>query len=344
MELTWSRLPLRLKHPFRTATALRVEKETILVRVHCSGIEGLGEAAPTDTFGQTPASAEHALAQIAPLLASGTLADPLNLEEITAHLLADFGHQRAALAAIDGALHDWIGKRFHVPTVRWLGLNPTLAPPTSLTIGIDAPAIIEQKLQEAAEFPILKIKVAGDQDADYLARIRKLAPTKTLRVDANTAWTSDNALANLRRLADLGVEFVEQPLPASDMAGLRRLKDAAILPIIADESCVIPADVVRLAGCVDGINIKLAKCGGIREATRMIHLARGLGLKIMLGCMIESSLGIAQLAQLASLADWIDLDGHLLLAADPFAGLGSGPRLQIGNGPGLGVQPAKPLP
>ncbi|MFQ5411756.1 MAG: dipeptide epimerase [Phycisphaerae bacterium] len=335
MNVTWTRISIKPATPFRTARAVRNETRTLWVRIESDGIEGWGEAAPLDTYHQSVESAEEALRGMAPIIQH---ADPLSIESITAELLARFDDQRAAIAAIDGALHDWIGKRFGVPVVRWLGLDPSEAPLTSYTIGIDTAERIAEKTRKAASFPILKIKIAPDTAEEALSIVRGLAPEKTLRVDANASWSVDQAIDTLPRLAAYGVEFVEQPIPAGDLDGLKRIRDARILPIIADESCVRPADVVALAGRVDGVNIKLGKCGGLREALRMIHLGRAFGMKIMLGCMIETSLGIAAAAQLAPLADWLDLDGHLLLAHDPFDGLeGAGGRLRVGATPGLGV-------
>lgn len=336
MHLTWSRIPLRLRRPFRTATALRTEKETIWVRILADGIEGWGEAVPADTYGQSLESAERTLAAAVDLLGS----DPFAIDAIVDRLLERFDHQRATVAAIDAALHDWNGKRRGQPIVRWLGLDPRAAPLTSVTLGIDEPGRLREKTHELADFPIWKIKVGTDAEEQTLALIRREAPTKTIRIDANTGWPAADALARLERVAAFNVEFVEQPCLRDDLSTLAKLKAAGRCAIVADESCVRPADVPQLVGCVDGINIKLSKCGGIREARRMIALARQAGLKIMLGCMIESSLGIAAAAQLAPLVDWIDLDGHLLLANDPFEGLGGeGGRLTIGRAPGLGVWP-----
>jgi L-alanine-DL-glutamate epimerase-like enolase superfamily enzyme len=262
------------------------------------------------------------------------------MDDVLDELLERFGGELATVAAMDSALHDWAGKQTGVPTWQWLGLEPPGSFTTSFTIGLDEPNAVVERVRHAEAYPILKLKLGGPEDEEIVARVRETAPTKTLRVDANTAWTVNQALQMLPRLARYDVEFVEQPLPAQDLDGLRRLKEAAILPIVADESCVRPDDVARVAGCVDGINIKLSKCGGIREALKMIRLARAHGLKVMLGCMIESSLGIAAALQLAPLADWLDLDGHLLLAHDPFTGIGgAGGRLTLSDRPGLGVEP-----
>ncbi len=337
IELHWDRMAIRPADPFRTAKATRGERETLWVRLRFDGVEGWGEAVPMDTYGQTLATAEAALGEMRSELGD----DPFLVEPITDRLLARFDDQRAAVAAVDAALHDWIGKRLRIPVCRYLGLDGSRTPLTSFTIGIDTPEVIAEKARRAAEYPILKVKVGTETDAENLAAIRSVSPEKTLRVDANAAWSAETAIERLGVLSEFGIEFVEQPVAAGDLDGLRRVRVAGLMPVVADESCVRPADVIRLAGCVDGINIKIAKCGGIREALRIIHLARGFGMKIMLGCMLETSLGIAAAAQLAPLVDWLDLDGHLLLAADRFQGLGGrGGPLTIGTGEGLGVLPA----
>lgn len=346
MELTWSRITLRLANPFRTAAVTRSDKETLWVKIARDGIKGWGEAAPVNTYDQTLESAESTLAQIQHRLrdASSHLGDdPLNVETITRNLVTDFSDQLATVAAVDAAIHDWIGKRFGISVSKWLGLDPNHIPTTSFTIGIDDPERVVERVRKAVSYPILKIKLGSPQDEQTLAMIRKTAPDKRIRVDANMAWSASEALDKLPKMVAHGVEFVEQPVPRDDLAGLRLLHEAGICPIFADESCVRPADVVALQGCVDGINIKLSKCGGIREAMKMIHLARGFDMKIMLGCMIESSLGIAAAAQLAPLVDYLDLDGHLLLSEDPFTGLGGKRgRLTMGVSPGLGVQQCDP--
>ena len=339
MDLSWRRIHLKLTSPFRTASAERTDKKTICVRLEHRGVEGWGEVVPMDTYGQSLESAEDALREIARHLAGDDL-NPFHVEPIVEHLLSRFDGQRAAIAGVDAALHDWIGKKLDLPVSEYLGLDPSKAPATSFSIGIDEPNAIREKTRAAEAFPILKVKVGADRDEQTLAIIREIAPRKTIRVDANMAWSVEQALERIPRLAEYDIEFVEQPIPAGDNEGLRTLRDAAICPIVADESCIRPSDVPGLAGCVDGINIKLSKCGGVREALKMIHIARSLDMKIMLGCMIEGSLGIAAAAQLAPLADWLDLDGHLHLSQDAFTGFGGTcGRLRIGQSPGLGVCP-----
>lgn len=355
MNLTWDRLTLKLSAPFRTAKAYRTDKETLWVKVTQNGVTGWGEAVPVDTYHQTLESAERTLSAAARMLSGDAIeierakqSFAIPVEQMLADALAEFDDQLATVAAIDAALHDWVGKRFGVPTYRWLGLSPQPIPRTSFTLGIeDDLDLLAKRVRTAGPYPILKVKLGTPHDEEILRIIRQEAPEQTLRVDANMAWSVEEALSKLPMLASFGVEFVEQPLAAEDHEGLRRLTEARILPIFADESCVRPADVLALAGrpgdspranCVDGINIKLSKCGGIRQAMTMIRLARLNGIKVMLGCMLESTLGIAAALQLAPLADHLDLDGHLLLAEDPFEGIGGeGGRLMLSEKPGLGV-------
>jgi len=339
MNLSWSRIPLTLRRPFRTATALRTTKQTLWLRLRHKNLEGWGEAVPVDTYGQTLESAEAALPTIAGCLdVSSEPRSVPEIERIVDELLTAVPSERATIAAVDAALHDLLGKSLGVPTWQLFDLNPKNMPRTSFTIGIDDLNTIEAKVLEAADFPILKVKLGTTNDEQILATVRRVAPEKTLRVDANTAWPADELIDRARMLARWNVEFVEQPVPRGDLSGLRRLKAANILPVMADESCVTPADVTKLAGCVDGINIKMSKCGGLTEARRMIRLAREQGMKVMLGCMIESSLGIAAAAHLGPMVDYLDLDGHLLLSDDPFEGLGGQHgRLTLTAAPGLGL-------
>lgn len=291
-----------------------------------------------DTYGQTLESAEDTLGEIERLLAVESVPT-----EALGHMLVErFDDQLATVAAVDAALYDWRAKCDGVSVRSLLGLDRRDVPLTSFTIGIDEPDLIEAKTRAAAAYPILKVKVGTSRDEETLAIIRSAAPHKTLRVDANMAWTVDEALERIARLTAFGIECVEQPIRAHDHDGLKVLKEARLCPIVADESCVRPDDVDRLVGCVDGINIKLSKCGGITQAMEMARRARAGGLKIMLGCMIQSSLGISAAAQLAPLADWLDLDGHLLLKNDPFTGLGGAAgRLCLSGRPGLGVEPVR---
>jgi len=338
VKLTWHRRQLHLRHPFNIARVNRsaeTRKEVLLVRIEHESRVGWGEAAPIQYYHQSLDSAEAALARAAGLLGTS----PFRLEEIHERLWKEIPDQSAAIAAVDGALHDLIGKLLGIPVWRMFGLSPERVPLTSFTIGIDDMDTIARKVREAEEYPILKIKVGTPDDETLLRTVRAAAPDKVLRVDANCGWTPENAIDRMRMVAGGRVEFIEQPIPAGNLEAVAVLRNASVAPLFADEDSVGEADVVRCAGKYDGINIKLSKCGGIRPALRMIHAARALGLKIMLGCMVETSVGIAAAAQIAPLVDYVDLDGHLLLADDPFEGIG-GARgiLTLNDDPGLGIR------
>jgi L-alanine-DL-glutamate epimerase-like enolase superfamily enzyme len=243
----------------------------------------------------------------------------------------------AARCAIDIALHDLVGKAAGLPVHALRGLSADL-PPTDFTLGLDEPSIVAERARRAADFPALKIKCGGPADLATLRAVRDVYDGP-IRVDANTGWTRDDALALLPQLTELGVELIEQPFPARAYRDLAWLQERSTIPVVADESCVLPEDLDALEGVVAGINVKLAKCGGIAPAHAMLDEGRRRGFRTFLGCMEETSVGIAGSAVVASLADWVDLDGNLLLAADPFEGLVLGPdkRWQLSDGPGLGV-------
>jgi L-alanine-DL-glutamate epimerase-like enolase superfamily enzyme len=201
---------------------------------------------------------------------------------------------------------------------------------------------LRQRVEDAAQYPILKVKLGTDRDTEIVRVVRDAAPSKRLRVDANAAWSAAHAVRMIDFLADHDVEFVEQPVAQHDIDGFRHVRSKSKLPIIADESCLVSTDVPRLAGAVDGINLKLAKCGSLREAIRIVHTARAFGMSVMAGCMIESSLGISAIAQLAPLLDHADFDGAALLAEDPFVGATiAGGRISLTGAPGLGVEPRR---
>lgn len=336
MKLTCEPLPLSLRDTFTIARESSDVRDNLLVRLTDSeGNFGVGEAAPSPYYGQSAAGNRAALEALPPSVGSGApLLEPL-LEAWAPALTG----QSAALAAVDVALHDLVGRQLGVPLHRLWGLDPARVPPTSYTIGLASPEEMRRKTEAAAGFRAIKVKLGTDRDRLLLEAVRR-ATTAPIRVDANAAWSVDETLQNLPWLQALGVELVEQPLPGDDLEGLRRVTEASPLPIIADESARTPADVVRLRGCVHGINIKLAKCGGLRDAMKMIHIARAQTMSVMLGCFIESSVGITAAAHLSPLVDYVDLDGHLLLTNDPWQGatLQEG-RLVPPDAPGLGVAP-----
>ncbi|HEU4523924.1 MAG TPA: dipeptide epimerase, partial [Gemmatimonadales bacterium] len=244
----------------------------------------------------------------------------------------------AARAALSSALHDLVGKRLGVPVYRLWGLDPAKAPRSTFTIGLDTPEQMRAKVREAEQYPILKIKLGTDRDVEILRTIRD-ATDREIRVDANCGWTLKQAIRMLPVLAEFGVTVLEQPLPPEQLDGLAEIRRRADIPLIADESCETASDIPPLVGKVDGINIKLAKCGSLREAIRMIAIARAHGMTVMVGCMIESSIGITAAAHFTPLVDIVDLDGAALLASDPFVGATiDGGQVSLPSGPGLGVR------
>lgn len=344
LGVDWEVLELRTRHPFHIARAAAPPaRRSVWVRVRDdAGNEGWGEAAATPFYGETAETVSALLPRLAEELGAAVGDDPFALERIERALERSIGYNPATRVALSAALHDLIGKRLGLPVWRLWGLDPASAPPSSFTIGIDEPEIMRAKLREAAGYPILKIKVGTPRDEEVLALIRDEAPDARLWVDANTAWTATQALGKLPMLEAYRVELVEQPLHPGDLEGFRLLHSRSRIPIIADESCKVAADIPRLAGRVAGVNIKLAKCGSLREALRLVHVARAHDLQVMLGCMVESTLGIAAAIQLAPLVDYVDLDGAALLANDPFRGPGLEPdgRLRFNTSPGLGVERA----
>lgn len=336
-SITAEVMRLQLRHTWTTVMSSSTTRDTLLVRYTRDGITGIGEGAPIKRYNETAQEAVAALATVRPLLVDG---DPWQHRELAAELWRRLPGQWALKAAIDAALTDWVGKRLGVPLYRYLGLDPRKIPVTTFSIGIDTPEVTRQKVREAADFPVLKVKVGLTSDEATIAAVRSVT-NKPLRVDANEGWqTKEEALRKIKWLQTQGVEFVEQPLPAALHEEHRWLREQVEMPIFADEACLHLQDIPRLAQAYDGVNIKLDKCGGLWEGLRMIHTARAHGMKVMLGCMISSSLAMAAAAHLAPLVDYIDLDGFLLIANDPFVGLGvEHGKLRLSAEPGLGIKP-----
>jgi L-alanine-DL-glutamate epimerase-like enolase superfamily enzyme len=338
MKLSHEIIALHTKHPFIIARGGSSEYRVVRVTVtDDDGLTGWGEAAPSKHYGETADTVVSVLPVLAPVLRD---ADGWSLEALELAMAKAIRFNASARAAVSAALHDLAAKRLGVPVHRMWGLDPAGSPPTSFTIAI-APdeATLRDRVREATGYPVLKIKLGTSWDERIVRIIREMEPGKALRVDANAAWTPKHALSMIPILAELGVEFVEQPLPAHDVEGLRFVRERSSLPIIADESCLVATDIPRLAGAVDGINIKLAKCGGLREALRMIATARAHDMSVMCGCMVESSLGITAAAQLAPLLDYADLDGAELVENDPYVGARiEGGVIALPLGPGLGVE------
>jgi len=335
MKMTIAPLELFTKHEFKIARGGNQSWEHLVVQLEHDGKVGRGEVSATAYYGETAATARAALAAWEPLLPT----DPWDLEGFERRATARLGWNRAAWNALDTALWDLRGQSVGLPLWRLWGLDRDAMPLSSFTLGLADWETMEIKLAEAARYPILKVKVGGADDVNTLRRIRERTD-RPIRVDANAGWTRDQAMRLLPALADLGVEFVEQPLAPDDLEGLKWLARRSPLPLWVDESCHVAADVAGLSDRVSGVVAKLVKTGGPSEALRLIHVARAHGLGLMLGCMIESSLGITAAAHLGPLFDTLDLDGHWLLATDPFEGVGGEDgRLVLSDRPGLGVVP-----
>jgi L-alanine-DL-glutamate epimerase-like enolase superfamily enzyme len=336
VKLSHEVISLHTRYPFVIARGGYAAHENVIVRIEDNdGTEGWGEAAPNKFYGESTGSVLAALERFAPILAT---ADAWSLESIEAQLERTLRGNGSAKSAISAALHDLVGKQVGLPVYRLWGLDASDAPASSFTIAIADNEGLKRRVADAAEYPILKIKLGTDRDMEIVRVVRQAAPDKKLRVDANAAWSPSHAVRMTGFLRDHDIEFVEQPVAAHDIEGLRFVRARSALPIIADESCLVATDIPKLAGAVDGINIKLAKCGSLREAVRMVHTARAFGMTVMAGCMIESSLGISAIGQIAPLLDHADLDGAALLRSDPFSGITiSGGRIELGTGPGLGV-------
>jgi L-alanine-DL-glutamate epimerase-like enolase superfamily enzyme len=324
-------LELPLVHPFKIARGEELVARSAIVRIEADGRYGIGEATPIERYGESVES-------VVAYFESHRLAadDPYRLET-----LLHSGIPASARAALDIALHDLIGKDLGKPLYALLGLDPSATPVTSFTIGIADPATTLRKLAEVSGHPVLKIKLGvgtPSEQVETIASIRN-AYAGTLRIDANEGWNADTAVAILRELERYEIEFCEQPIPAGHPEQLRAIRERVGIPIVVDEDALVAADLPRLYGCVDGINVKLAKTGGIRAALAMIHTARAMGLKIMLGCMVESAIAATAAAHLSPLVDWADIDGPFLTAADPFAGVTyDRGKLVLPDAPGLGIR------
>ncbi len=330
-------IDLALRHAWTIARNTSTAKRNVLVRVSHGGIEGLGEAAPNVRYGEDWETVLSALALIEPRLGD----DPSQFDRVLERIEAALPGNHAAKAAVDIALHDWIGRKTGVPLHRMFGADPAKAPLTSMSIGIDDIPVMQEKVREAEGFKILKIKVGLANDREIIAGIRAVTD-RPLYVDANEGWKDrDRAVEMIKWMEGMGVVLLEQPLPAADLDGAKYVRDRVDMPIVADEAAVTAGDVPALRDAFDGVNVKVQKAGGLRMARAMIAAARRFGMKVMLGCMIETSIGITAAAHLSPLVDYADLDGNLLIAADPFRGaLVRDGRLVLPRGPGLGLEGA----
>ncbi|MGA2034835.1 MAG: dipeptide epimerase [Thermoguttaceae bacterium] len=311
MRLTLHPFQLRLRRPFTISRGATVVQPTLVVELEEDGFHGYGEAPDTPYYGASVAGMAAAIEQLRPQIETASAADP---EELWEKLCGPSG-LLFAQAALDAACWDLWGKRHAFPLWKLWGLTLDHLPPSDYTIVIDTIDRMLQTLDEVPGFPVYKIKLGTPHDLEIVRAVRRRTDA-ALRVDANCAWSAEETIANSHALAELGVQFIEQPLPADRWVEMQHVAGRSALPLVADESCRSVADVDRCAGCFQGINVKLSKCGGLTPARRMIARARQLGLQVMIGCFTESTVSISAAAQLLPLADYADLDGALLLADD----------------------------
>jgi L-alanine-DL-glutamate epimerase-like enolase superfamily enzyme len=326
---------LNLRHAWTTTMSSSQYRDTLHVIYTRDGITGHGEGAPIVRYHEDAASARKAVESVRGLLLDS---DPMQFAKIMAGVFQRVPGEWAGKAAIDIALMDWVGKTLRIPLYSYFGLDPRDTPLTTFSIGIDTPEITRQKTREAAAYPILKVKVGLDTDEATIEAVRSVTD-KPLRVDANESWKDrEEAARKINWLEKQGVEFIEQPLPAERIDDTRWLRGRVHIPIMADEACQRASDIPKLKDAYDGVNIKLDKSGGMLEAYRMIQIAKALGMRTMLGCMVSSSVSVTAAAHLSPLVDYADLDGNLLISNDPFHGVRvEKGKLILPHGPGLGL-------
>ncbi|MGI2906189.1 dipeptide epimerase [Tolypothrix sp. VBCCA 56010] len=344
MQIEVKTFTVNKRFPLTISRGTTAQTTNVWVKISQDNIEGWGEASPF-SVGTNPQSTEiikDALLQVAPMLQAY---NPLQRSPIE-QVLTKVAVPSAAKAALDMAMHDWLGKYVKLPLWQLWGLDKNAIVPTSVTIGINTPEGARARARDWLQFTdvrIFKVKLGNPDgivaDQKMLLAVSEEAPHLELYVDANGGWSLSDAVEMCIFLADLGVKYVEQPLPRGQEKSLPELKQHSPLPIFVDESCFTSADIPHLADCVDGVNIKLMKSGGLSEAMRMVHTARALGLQVMFGCYSDSTLANTAAAQLAPLADYLDLDSHLNLIDDPFTGaIALDGKILPNDLPGLGVQ------
>ncbi|MFB6296212.1 MAG: dipeptide epimerase [Halobacteriales archaeon] len=324
LDTEFERVALDLDDAFRISRGTTERTENVIVRIGDGEHVGIGGAAPSARYGETADSTARALPDLLAIVED--VGDPHALARVDRRMAEAAPGEAAARAAVSIAVHDLAAKRLGVPLYRYWGLDPERAPTSSFTVGLDDPGAMAAKARSAVEagFSVLKVKlgaVGETRPRECVETVREAAPEATIRADANEAWNPDEAVQVIEDIASHGVEFVEQPVPADDPAGLARVWDGSPVPIAVDESCLVATDVPAVADRADVVVVKLMKTGGLREAIRTIHAARAHDLDVMLGCMVESNASLSAAAHLAPMAEYADLDGSLLLADDPYAGV-----------------------
>lgn len=335
MILDFAPYNLQLNHVFTLANSSRSTTPVMLTALHYEGYTGYGEASMPPYLGETQETAAKFLSQVK----LSQFSSPFLLDDILTYVDQLAPGNTAAKASVDIALHDLVGKIMGQPWHRIWGLSPEKTPITSFTIGIDTAEVVKQKVREASPYKILKVKMGRDNDKEMIENIRTISNVP-LCVDVNQGWKDKNhALEMIYWLKERGIVFVEQPMPKTSIDDLVWLRENSPLPIFADEALQRLKDVPKMQGIYDGINIKLMKCTGMREAHKMANLAISLGMKVMLGCMIETSCAVSAAAQLSPLSEFADLDGNLLIGNDPYKGvLIQDGKVSLNNLPGIGIE------
>ncbi len=331
MKLRWKTYRINTVHPFGISRSTHTFYDVVFVYIIDGEIVGRGEAAPPIRYGETKESVLEQLEKI-------HLSENYNSEQTLLNdLIIQSGGLHSLEAAFSMAVLDWWTQKNNIPLYSFFDANPAKMPKTSFTIAIGELETIPQKISEAKPYSILKVKLGTSQDKEIIQAIRRVTD-KIIRVDANEGWNLETAIEMSYWLADRNVEFIEQPLKADRIEETATLKRKSPLPIIADENSMTSADIPNIAHAFHGINIKLMKCGTLLEAQKMIRIAREYEMSIMLGCMVESSVGITAAAHLSPLVDYVDLDGNLLIGNDPYSGVYvSDGQLKLNDSPGLGV-------
>ncbi|MEN8117860.1 MAG: dipeptide epimerase [Bacteroidota bacterium] len=335
MKLSFKPYDLELRHTFTVAGYSRNTTPVILTQIDYEGITGYGEASMPPYLGESQESVTTFLKKVD----LSQFNDPFRMDEILDYIDSVDENNRAAKASVDIALHDLIGKIVNQPLYKLWGLTPENTPMTSFTIGIDKPDVVKMKTEEASRFKVLKVKLGGGNDKEMINTIRSVTDVP-LYVDVNQGWKEKKqALDMVHWLKEKGIEFVEQPMPKTQVDDIAWLTENSPLPIIADEAFQRLPDVAKFKGIYSGINIKLMKSTGLREAHKMITVARALDMKVMIGCMTETSCAVSAAAQLSPMVDWADLDGNLLISNDIYEGIKViDGKVTLNNLPGIGIK------
>ncbi len=335
MKLTFRPYTLELKHVFTIATSSRSTTPVMLTEIEYDGVIGYGEASMPPYLGESQDTAKAFLSKVD----LAQFNDPFEMEKILDYVDSIDEKNTAAKAAVDIALHDLVGKMMNQPWYKIWGYNPEETPNTSFTIGIDEPDVVRQKVKEAEEFKVLKVKLGRENDKEMIETIRSVTD-KPLAVDVNQGWEDKNfALEMINWLNERGIILVEQPMPKTQIDDMAWLTENSPLPTVGDEAIQRIPDVVKAHGVYSGVNIKLMKCTGMREAHKMLNLAKSLDMKVMLGCMTETSCAISAASHLSPMVDWADLDGNLLISNDPYTGTKViDGKIVLTDNPGIGIK------